>query len=238
MTGERIKEIRQHYGMKQGDFAAALGIKASAISQMESNRIKPSLDTMLLINQKFGVNLNWLLSGRGDMLNSGAKDIRNKKLEDLQQFLSAQLQEISRVKDESLLEEVLHIPVSGEIAAGIPMESIDQELDVICMKSSMIRGKVEDYISLRVNGRSMEPDIRHNDVILIRKDQDWYKLAGQICAVRIDGAITLKKMVLDTQKQVIILVALNEEFKPIVVNPEEHRDIVLIGQLYFLYRKI
>jgi SOS-response transcriptional repressor LexA len=91
-------------------------------------------------------------------------------------------------------------------------------------------------MALRVNGRSMEPDIRHNDVVLIRQDQDWRHLEGKICAVRIDGAITLKKLMLDDAKQMIVLVPLNEGYQPIIINPDNHRDVALIGSLFYLFR--
>ena len=82
----------------------------------------------------------------------------------------------------------------------------------------------------------MEPDIRNNDVVLIRQNQEWRLLDGKICAVRIDGAITLKKLMLDDARKMIVLIPLNEDFQPILVNPENHRDIALLGSLFYLFR--
>lgn len=240
MLGERIIAIRQNYHLKQNDFAARLQIKASAVSQMESNRIKPSLDTLLAITKTFGINLHWLLTGNGEMLAASGSGIKpvSQKLQDLQNILNQQLHEIIQSKDDMYQNEIASIRVSGEIAAGLPVESIDTELDLITVKRAIIHGKIEEYISLRVNGHSMEPDIRHNDVVLIRQNNDWQKLSGKICAVRIDGSITLKKLTLDDAQQMIVLVSLNEEYSPILVHPDEHQDINLIGYLYFLYRKL
>jgi len=126
--------------------------------------------------------------------------------------------------------------VKGEIAAGAPLENNGDTLEVITVRRSMIRGEVTDYVALRVNGHSMEPDIRHNDVVLIKHSTDWDQLAGKICAVRIDGSITLKKMMLDDAQKTIVLVPLNEDFQPILVNPDNHRDVVLLGSMFYLQR--
>jgi SOS-response transcriptional repressor LexA len=134
--------------------------------------------------------------------------------------------------------DVIDIPVTGEIAAGPPVESAAGVLDVISIRRSMIQGVTDDFMCLRVNGQSMEPEIRNNDVILIRPSNDWNQLSGKICAVRVDGSITLKKMVLDYAKKLIFLLSLNDEYQPIVVNPEEHQDISLLGYIFFLFRKV
>jgi len=227
--------------MRQQEFAAGLGINASAISQMESNRTKPSLDTLILIAQRYEVDLHWLLTGKGSMFvnaNPKASEPARKQLDELQNILNDRLSEIIQTKADIQRHDVFDIKVSGEIAAGLPVESIDHELDVVTVKRSLVKGNPEELVCLRVNGHSMEPEIRHNDVILIRQSQDWTKLSGMICAVRIDGSITLKKLTLDSANKLIVLVSLNEEYKPIVVRPQDHQDISLIGYLYFLFRKL
>ncbi len=240
MTGERIRKIRKHFNLRQQTFAEALNIKAAAISQLESDRTKPSLDTMLLITQKYGINLHWLLTGQGEMFQEAPRigEKASNQLAELQRILNDQLNEIILTKEEIINQDNVDMRISGEIAAGLPVESIDNDLDVISVKRRVIQGNIEEYICLRVNGHSMEPEIRHNDVILIRQSQDWEKLSGRICAVRIDGAITLKKLTLDSAQKLIILVSLNEDYKPIIVSPDDHQDINLIGHLYFLFRKL
>jgi len=91
-------------------------------------------------------------------------------------------------------------------------------------------------VALRVNGRSMEPDIRNQDVVLIRYSNEWRELEGKICAVRIDGGITLKRLLLDDAKRTVVLIPINENYQPIIVDPDSHTDVTLIGSMYFLLR--
>lgn len=241
MTGERFRQLRKELGLSQIDLSDKLGVNPSAISQMESGRIRPSLDTMMLLSKNYGINLHWLITGRGDMYeNTGEvrKPPAKAQLTQLQEMLNRQLKEIVEAKSNLDDTDVIDIPVTGEIAAGPPVESAAGVLDVISIRRSMIQGVTDDFMCLRVNGQSMEPEIRNNDVILIRPSNDWNQLSGKICAVRVDGSITLKKMVLDYAKKLIFLLSLNDEYQPIVVNPEEHQDISLLGYIYFLFRKV
>ncbi len=241
MTGERLKALRKNLGLSQVELGQVLKINASAISQMENNIIRPSLDTLFLLSKHYGVNLHWLITGNGTMYGAlqGAENGQTtQRLEKIKSFLTSELTELLRSKEEMLQSESFDLGVSGEIAAGPPVEAVDSQLDVVSVRRSMINGVIDDYICLRVNGHSMEPMVLHNDVVIIRKGQNWEKLAGLICAVRLDGAITLKRLSLDPKRKLIVLFSVNEEYQPILINPSEHEDITLIGSLYYLYRKL
>lgn len=237
MINERIKSIRSTLRIKQNEMAKLLEMNPSAISQLESGRTKPSLETLIDIAQKLRVDLHWLITGEGRMFNKAEDPQKNNKGWDkLQKMMNESLEEIVQARQDMLDSESVNFDVTGEIAAGEPMENFGDSVDVVSVRRSMISGKVGDYVALRINGRSMEPDIRHNDVVLIRQNQDWRLQDGKICAVRIDGAITLKKMMLDDAKQMIVLIPLNEDYQPILVNPENHRDVALLGSLFYLFR--
>lgn len=241
MRPERLKELRSALHLSQAELGERLGINASAISQMETGRIRPSLDTLVQLTKHWGVNLHWLITGQGEMFASHEQGFQvpaNRKLTQLQDMLNSQLKEIAAAKVELEHPDIIDIPVTGEIAAGPPVESTAGVLDLISVRRSMIRGVVDNFMCLRVNGRSMEPEILNNDVVLIRPSNDWSSLSGKICAVRVDGSITLKKMVLDYARKLILLLSFNDDYQPIVVDPDEHQDISLVGYLFFLFRKV
>jgi len=239
MIGTRIKQVRNALHLKQVEMAKALTMNPSAISQMESGRTKPSLETLEEIARLYSVDLHWMITGEGQMFNTPRDSImRSGGWDKFQQLMNDRLEEIVQARLEILDAESLDIPVSGEIAAGEPMENYGETMDVVTVRKSWINGQSGDFVALRVNGRSMEPDIRNKDVVLIRQSSEWRQLNGKICAVRIDGAITLKKLMLDDAREMIVLIPLNEDFQPILVNPNSHSDIALIGSLYFLYRSL
>jgi repressor LexA len=240
MIGDRLRSLRKKLKLTQVELAETLRIKASAISQMESNKIKPSLDTLKTLATVYGVNLHWFITGRGSMFDiiGDTRDSTERKLEKIRSFISDELSNLVRSKEEMAASDVYELRVKGEIAAGMPAESVDTSLDVISVRRSMINGVIDDYVALRVNGHSMEPMIMNNDVVVIRRSQDWDRLTGHICALRIDGAITLKRLSLDARSKLIVLLSVNEEYQPMLINPLEHQDITLIGMLHYLYRKL
>jgi len=61
--GLRIRELRSKLGMSQIDFANKLGIKQSPLSQMESGKIQPSIETISNIIRIFNISYSWLIDG-------------------------------------------------------------------------------------------------------------------------------------------------------------------------------
>lgn len=65
--GERIKKVMEVRGKNQTEFAATLGISSAAISQMISGKSGASNGTLFRISDVFGINLEWLKTGEGNM---------------------------------------------------------------------------------------------------------------------------------------------------------------------------
>ncbi len=240
MIGNRIREMRSALKKKQIDIARDLNLNPSAISQMENDRIKPSLENLQQLWRYYGVDLHWLLTGEGNMFSDskvGMAESKNKGWETLQSMLNKSLEEIAKAKVDLVDSSVIDIPVQGEIAAGPPVESSLPHTDTISIRRGQIKGNPGNFISLRVNGHSMEPSLHHDDIVVINQCNDWVKLSGKICALRIDGAITLKMMTMDVKTQTVVLLPINEEYKPILIKPEEHNDLTLIGNVASLYRR-
>ncbi|MCK9557290.1 MAG: XRE family transcriptional regulator [Candidatus Cloacimonetes bacterium] len=240
MIGERIRAFRTSLKKKQIEVAKDLKLNPSAISQMESGKINPSLENMQQMWRLYGVDLHWLITGEGNMFSDSKKGIaqsKSKGWETLQQMLNKSLEEIARAKTDLVDSSVIDIPVQGEIAAGPPVESNLPHADTISIRRGQIKGSPGSFISLRVNGHSMEPSLHHDDIVVINQCNDWEKLSGKICAVRIDGAITLKMMTMDHKTSTVILLPINEEYNPILVKPDEHNDLTLIGNVASLFRR-
>ncbi|HDY5341423.1 TPA: helix-turn-helix transcriptional regulator [Klebsiella pneumoniae] len=66
--GERVISVRKVAGLNQRDFAARLGVSNGGISQIESDKAMPGGDFLLRINQEFGVDITWLLTGMSNGL--------------------------------------------------------------------------------------------------------------------------------------------------------------------------
>lgn len=68
---DRIKLIMDKENMIAGTFADSIGVQQSTLSHVINGRNRPSLDVVMKIHQRYGyINLEWLLYGNGEMMNS------------------------------------------------------------------------------------------------------------------------------------------------------------------------
>jgi transcriptional regulator with XRE-family HTH domain len=66
---ERFKYFRDKLELTQRGLAEKLEIPSTAISKYEQELIRPSADLLTKIGL-MGININWLLTGEGEMMNS------------------------------------------------------------------------------------------------------------------------------------------------------------------------
>ena len=64
---DRIREVREHFGLSMEKFGSRIGIGKASISLLESGKNNPSIQTIALICREFGVNETWLRTGEGEM---------------------------------------------------------------------------------------------------------------------------------------------------------------------------
>lgn len=71
-TGARIKQWRTRKGISVEDFAAAAGVKGSAVYEWQKDRNKPSLDAIANLRTAYpDLNTDWLQFGEGEMFKGG-----------------------------------------------------------------------------------------------------------------------------------------------------------------------
>lgn len=64
MLGARIAALRREAGLSQTELAQELGISASAVGMYEQSRREPSAQMLVQLAEKFGVSVDYLLTGR------------------------------------------------------------------------------------------------------------------------------------------------------------------------------
>ena len=64
---KRLKELRLKEGTMQKEIAKFLGVTPTAVSDYENGKRSPPLDTITKLANRYGANLNWLLTGEGPM---------------------------------------------------------------------------------------------------------------------------------------------------------------------------
>lgn len=66
LIGDRIKEIRMHYGMTQTELADKLNLSKSIISAYENNIRGISIDVLLKLSELFNVSVSYFLEEADD----------------------------------------------------------------------------------------------------------------------------------------------------------------------------
>lgn len=115
------------------------------------------------------------------------------------------------------------LPIIGQVAAGTPIEAIENTEKVIQVPAAMFRLK-PDYL-LRVRGDSMiDAGIHDNDLIAVKKQTE--AKPGQIVVARHDDEVTIKELRIEDGE--VVLLPANSNYQPIRI-PAEH---VMIEGVY------
>ncbi len=121
-------------------------------------------------------------------------------------------------------EPTIEIPLLGSVAAGCPIEAIEEHEYISVPKSLIRRGQ---YFALNVQGQSMIDDgILDGDVIIVKKQN--HATNGETIVASIDNEATVKKYY--NKKNYIELHPANPTMSPFIVR-EESFEIkgILVG---------
>lgn len=112
--------------------------------------------------------------------------------------------------------DALHLPVLGQVAAGLPIGA-DIGSDQVVLMDRALFSPAPDYL-LKVKGDSMiDEGIFEGDLIGVHRTSD--ARSGQIVVARVDDAITVK--LLKIGKDRIRLLPRNPDYAPIEVLPDQ-----------------
>lgn len=101
--GKRIRTVRKNAGCTQNEFCSLLGIPQSTLSAYETDRMQPTIASLVNIATKFNVSLDWLcgIKKAGDL----SSDL-SAALTEAEEFLREL--ELRREREKSEIEKFLH----------------------------------------------------------------------------------------------------------------------------------
>lgn len=136
-------------------------------------------------------------------------------------------------------QQGVRIPVYGNVAAGIPIEAIDnfdasnpddwEEID----QHTAANG---EYFALRIKGDSMEPKISSGDIVIVRRQEDVEN--GDVAIVCINGEEATCKKIKKTPEGVM-LISLNPAYEPMFFTKKQVQTlpITILGRVVELRAK-
>ena len=126
------------------------------------------------------------------------------------------------------------INVYGRVAAGIPLEMIEDIIDTEEITEEMAR--TGEFFGLQINGDSMEPKFSEGDIVIVRQQDDAE--SGEIVIATVNGnEATCKR--LRKYRDGIELISNNPSYEPMFFSNEEieQKPVRIIGRVVELRAK-
>lgn len=201
-----LKSLRVAKGLTQDELSKQLNISRSTIGMYEKGAREPDFETLELIVDYFNVDTDYLLG----------RTVKTTYI------------------PSSALRKGVSINVLGRVAAGIPIDAIEEVIDTEEITEEM--AKTGEFFGLKIKGNSMEPRIYENDVVIVRQQNDAE--SGDVVIATINGdEATCKR--LRKYRDGIELISNNPSYEPMFFSNEEilSKPVRIIGKVVELRGK-
>lgn len=206
VLNERIKNMRIRCGYTLAYVADLIGVKEATMQRYESGDIKNiKHETIVKLSEIFGCSPAYLMGWEPNVA-------------------PAKIAEKGSVS----------IPVLGRVAAGIPIEAIEDIIDTEEIPKKLAQtGK---FFGLMIKGDSMEPRMAEGDVVIVRQQDDAE--SGDIVIAAVNGTDATCKRI-RKYRDGIELVSINPAYAPMFfTNAEiEEKPIRILGKVVELRAK-
>ncbi len=168
-------------------------------------------------------------------IEKGQVDLQQSKIELFAKALGTTSRDLVGDMDSSLpVKKGIAINVLGRVAAGIPIEAIENIIDTEEISEEM--AKTGDFFGLQIHGDSMEPKISEGDIVIVRKQEDAEN--GQIIIATVNGTDATCKR-LRKYRDGIELISNNPSYSPMFFSNEEieSKPVKIIGRVVELRSK-
>lgn len=210
--GQIIRAYREENSMSMDNFAKASGLSKGYISQLENN-----------VNPK-----------TGDPPRPSVETIRKAAkgmfmtFDEVMTNLDDDIKIVDDKPEVKIVKKAIRVPVLGNVAAGIPIEAIENVIDYEEISEELAH--TGDFFALKIKGDSMEPRICNGDVVIVRKQN--YAESGDLVIVLVNGdSATCKKLA--KYPSGIRLIPFNQAYEPLFYSNEEieNKPVRIIGRV-------
>lgn len=152
----------------------------------------------------------------------------------LSQVLNVSVGELLGEDTDTPSSDPTWINVLGRVAAGIPIEAIEEVIGREQITEAMARSGT--YIGLQIHGSSMEPRMREGDVVIVRLQDDCE--SGDTVVAMVNGDEATCK-ILQRTPDGISLLSTNPVYPPMFFTNEEieAKPVRLLGKVVELRAK-
>lgn len=215
--GEIVKNYRIMHNLSMDAFSEKSGISKAYISLLEKNRhpktgktIAPSIQSIKQAAEGMNMDFNTLFN----MIDGNVTILQASK--------------------NTLHVKGIKINVLGRVAAGIPIEAVEDIIDTEEITEELASTGV--FFGLQIHGDSMEPRMCEGDVVIVRQQDDAEN--GDIVIAMINGNDATCKR-LRKYRDGIELVSNNPSYDPMFFSNDDiiNKPVSIIGKVVELRGK-
>lgn len=210
--GNRIRTIRKEKGYSQEKLSELCGYNSrSTINKIEMGINDIPQSKLQKIADVLGVSPSYLINGEDKDGNTVTE------------------------KNTDNTVTAVRIPVYGRVAAGIPMDAIEDVIDFEDIPADMSKGG--EYFALQIKGDSMKPRMFDGDVVIVRKQSDAD--TGDTIIALINGHDACCKRLRKYYDGAIDLISTNPNYEPLhfEASEVEKEPVVILGKVVELRQK-
>ena len=207
--GKRQQKALEDSNMKQVDLVEKTGLDKTLINKYLAGLMKAKQDKLTILAEALNVNEVWLMG----------YDIPKDR----------------NIKLDKLGNPVAEIPLLGTVKAGYDYMAQENWEGMIEVDKDVIKDGA-DYFALKIKGDSMSPVLIENDIVVIKKQEDFEN--GDLVVALINGdEATIKKG--RKSDNSILLQPLNTAYEPLIFTYDEMKTIpvTIIGVVKQLKRE-
>lgn len=206
---ERIKARRKELGLTADVVADALGVSRATVYRYESSDIEKLPTTIL--------------------------ESLSKVLHCSPAYLMGWEDNDFTYPDASTSKHGVSINVLGRVAAGIPMEAIENIIDTEEISEKL--AKTGEFFGLQIHGDSMEPQMYEGDIVIIRQQDDADN--GDIVIALVNGNDATCKRLMKYAGGIGLL-SINAKYEPMIYSNQQINDmpVRIIGKAVEIRRKL
>lgn len=208
----RLQKAMNYANMKQVDLVNKTGLDKTLINKYLAGIMKAKQDKLTILADALNVNEVWLMG----------YDVPMER-------------NLNAYNVDELGNSVIPIPILGTVKAGYDYLAQENWIGTIDVETSLV-GNGEDYFALKVHGNSMSPSLIENDIVIVKKQNDFEN--GNIVVAIINGnEATIKRG--KKSETGILLQPLNTAYEPLIFTNEEIKNIpvLIVGVVKQLKRE-
>lgn len=194
----RLQKAMNYANMKQVDLVNKTGLDKTLINKYLAGIMKAKQDKLTILADALNVNEVWLMG----------YDVPMER-------------NLNAYKVDELGNSVIPIPILGTVKAGYDYLAQENWIGTVDVETSLV-GNGKDYFALKVHGNSMSPALIEDDIVIIKKQNDFEN--GDIVVAIINGdEATIKKG--KKSDSSILLQPLNTAYEPLIFTYDEMKTI-------------